>query len=96
MEPHDLIRLELICRSYDVEPSFIDELFECGLIKLIEHDNDRFIEASHIHLLESMIHLHYDLDINVPGIETIHHLVERVEALQEEIRVLKNRLLQDF
>jgi hypothetical protein len=36
--------------------------------------------------------LHYDLDINLEGIEAITCLLDRVRSMQEEIRELRNRL----
>jgi len=36
--------------------------------------------------------LYHDLEINIAGIEAITHLLERVEQLQEEMRVLRNRV----
>jgi hypothetical protein len=39
-----------------------------------------------------MVHLHYDLDINIEGIEAISHLLDRVDNLQRELITLKNRL----
>jgi hypothetical protein len=42
--------------------------------------------------LERIVRLHFELDINLEGIETITHLLERMEAMQENIARLKNRL----
>lgn len=36
--------------------------------------------------------MYYDLSINLEGIDAIHHLLKRVEQLQDEIFRLKNRL----
>ena len=42
--------------------------------------------------LEKFIRLYYELDINLEGIETITHLLQRINSLQDEIIILKNRL----
>ena len=39
-----------------------------------------------------MIRLHYELDINIEGIDAISHLLQRVDQLQDELRIMKNRL----
>jgi hypothetical protein len=39
-----------------------------------------------------MVRLHFDMDINIEGIETITHLLERIEQMQQEITQLKNRV----
>lgn len=51
-----------------------------------------FIPFSQLLELEKMIRLHYDLDVNVEGIDVIHHLVKKLEDAQNEIGRLKNRL----
>ena len=92
MATNDLIRVELICSSYSVEPSFIDSLYELGLIEITVVDENKFLEATKINDLEKMIRMHYDLDINLEGIETISHLLNQIYRLQEEMNMLKNRL----
>jgi hypothetical protein len=39
-----------------------------------------------------MARLYYEMDINVEGIETISYLLERMIALQQQVRDLSNRL----
>jgi hypothetical protein len=34
--------------------------------------------------------MHYDLDINIEGIETINHLLEKIDLLQKEILQLRS------
>ena len=92
MENDKLIRVEILCSSYSVEPSFIDSLFELGLIEITTVDEGRYLAAERINDLERMIRLHYDLDINLEGIETITHLLNQICQLQEEMNMLRNRL----
>jgi len=80
------------CEVYKVEASFINSLQEFGLIEVSVLEEKRFIDVRRIRELEKLIRLHYDLDINIPGIEAILHLLQRVNDLQGEISVLKNRL----
>jgi hypothetical protein len=54
-------------------------------------------ETSYIHKkqlpdLEKIIRFHSELDINIEGIETITHLLNRINELQNEITILKTRL----
>ena len=42
--------------------------------------------------LEKYTHLYYDLSINIAGIDAIHHMLERIELLQQEVRSLRNEL----
>jgi hypothetical protein len=55
-------------------------------------EENEYIEQEQIRELERMMRLHYDLDINLEGIEAINHLLDRVSRLQKEVRQLQNRL----
>jgi len=92
MENDEMITLEVVCINYEIEPSFIDSLLEYGLLEITTVENTRFLEMKRIRDLERWIHLHYDLDINLEGIQTISHLLERVTYLQDELSMLRNRL----
>jgi hypothetical protein len=39
-----------------------------------------------------MIHFHYELNINIEGIDAISNLLKQVNALQQELIATKNRL----
>ena len=87
-----MIRIDLICTGYNIEPSFIDSLLDTGLIDIVIVDENKFLENRYIDAFEKIIRLHYDLEINLPGIETIMHLMERMNMLQEEMNVLRNKV----
>lgn len=92
MEDKELIRIDVICSSYEVEPDFIDAVMDHGLIEVTTVDENRFVDAGQIRDLEKIIRLHYELDINLAGIETITHLLQRMQDLREELTMLRNRL----
>lgn len=94
MENEEMIRIELICTGYNVEPSFIDSLQDFGLIEIRTIDESKFLDATKINDLEKMIRLHYDLDINIEGIETIFHLLEQINRLQDDLNELRNKLMR--
>ena len=87
-----LIATNDFCTYHHVEYTFIDSLSEAGLIEIRVVDQKTFIPESELQKLERMIRLHHELDINVAGIEAINHLLQRVESLHEEMRVMRNRL----
>lgn len=95
MDNEELIPAPLFCRHYNIELSFIDSLRDFGLIELTAQEQTYFIRKEQIGEIEKMIHLHYDLDINLEGIDAIAHMLRRMEDLQKEVLVLKNRLYQD-
>ena len=92
METDDVIGIEILCTSYNVEPSFIDQLLDYGLISIVTRDEGRFVSSREINSFEKILRLHYDMDINFEGIDTIIHLLERMEQLQAELNELRNKL----
>ena len=79
-------------RIYEVEETFIDSLAELGLVRLTGDGDERFGEYADLEQLEQFIRWHHDMDINVEGIEALHHMLMRVKLLQAEIDSLKNEL----
>jgi chaperone modulatory protein CbpM len=88
----NLIATTDICTYHEVEYTFISSLGEAGLVELTVVNETTYIPETELQKLERMIRMHHELEINVAGIEAITHLLERVEQLQEELRVLRNRL----
>lgn len=92
MENERLITLETLCSHYKVETTFIQSLNDYGLIEIIRIDETEGIDRDHLTDMERLINLHYDLNINMEGLDAICHLLKKVEAMQKELRVLRNRL----
>jgi hypothetical protein len=92
MQTEFLITVEEFCTNYNVEISFISSLQKTGLIEFTNIKNSRFIDSDQLVQLEKFVRLYYDLDINLEGIETINHLLGRIESMQTEIITLSNRL----
>lgn len=79
-------------RIYEVEEAFIASLHEVGLIRVIDLDDDRFIEYEDLSDLEQFIRWYYEMDINVEGIDALRHMLQRVRSLQSEIAQLRHEL----
>jgi chaperone modulatory protein CbpM len=92
MAKKHLIATTDICLYHDVEYTFITSLSEAGLLKLSVVNKTAYIPESELQRLEKMIHMHHELEINIAGIEAIAHLLDRIEQMQEQMRVLKNRV----
>lgn len=92
MYSNDTIPAEEFCSHYKAELSFITSLQQVGLIEIISVEKDYYIPHSQLPKLEQLVTLHYDLDINLEGIDAISHLLDRVKSLQFEVTALKNRL----
>jgi hypothetical protein len=79
-------------KIYEVNESFIESLHESGLIHPEQVDHEPFIKYTELADLEQFIRWHCDMDINVPGIEALYHMLNRVRALQLELEELRNEL----
>jgi len=79
-------------RIYEVEETFIASLQEVGLIRVVDQDDDRFIEYEDLSDLEQFIRWYYEMDINVEGIDALRHMLQRVRSLQSEIAQLRHEL----
>lgn len=86
------LRYSECLRIYEVEESFIESLQEVGLIQLIDQDEDRFVAYDDLSDLEQFIRWYYEMDINVGGIDALHHMLQRVRSLQSEITQLRHEL----
>lgn len=84
--------IEEFCRYYSVEVSFIKELNSSGIVELTSQNDGFYISHEQIPSLEKYINFHYNMDINIEGVEAIHHLLTRIELLQKELQQLKHNL----
>ena len=92
MEERKLIPAKEICSHHKIEISFIQSLHDYGLLEITTTDEDCFLQPEQLDDLEKMIRLHYDLHINLEGIDAIQHLLQRMEDMEQEMNELKKRL----
>lgn len=92
MKNEGLIAASDFCRYYKVENSFIHALQNYGLVEITTIEQTQFINAEKLNELEKFARLHYDLDINLEGIEVINYMIEKIKSLKEEVSNLKQRL----
>lgn len=87
-------RTEIIS-IYNIEYNFFDELTAAGLLEVEQDQDDLYLAIDHLHRLERYANLHYDLDINIPGIEVIDRLLKQLKELEEENLRLKIHTAKD-
>lgn len=92
METQDLIPIKIICKRYNIPVSFIHTLQDFQLIEIITEKDGFYIHTTQIKEVEKMMRLHYDLEINLEGVDAIYNLLKQVESLKKEINTLHNRL----
>ena len=92
MENEELIAVELFCTHHQVEFSFINELSHSGLVQVTNIEEKNFLPATELQKLEQLVRMHYELEINLEGLEAISHLLDRLRLLQTEMTSLRNQL----
>lgn len=92
MRNEEMVAANEFCTSHNVEISFLYSLSESGLLEITNVEETVFINQEQLPELEKLVRLHYDMDINLEGIEAIHHLLQQMKTMQDEMRVLKNKL----
>jgi len=53
---------------------------------------EQYIDEEELKKLERFSNLYYELEVNPQGIQVASHLLDKVERLQNEILLLKNKL----
>ncbi len=91
MNQNKLLMSECI-RIYDVDEDFLQSLSESGLIHLEKENEQDFLLEEELDMLEQFVRWHYDMDINIGGIEALHHMLSRVQEMQKEIEDLRNQI----
>jgi chaperone modulatory protein CbpM len=88
----EVITITEYCIRYQADVSFIDALEQNGLVSVIVINEERCIGYDQLSQLEHYSRLYYDLDINIEGIDVVHHLLEKVKSMQDYIHSLETRL----
>lgn len=87
-----LILVQEFCIHHHIETNFIYSLRDYGLIDVISNEGNEFLSADKLNQLEKIVRLHYDLDVNVEGIDVILHLLQQLEDAEHEVHKLKSQL----
>ena len=78
----ETISEEEIIRLYNIEVSFFNDLVSSGLIQTEVINNTTYLHYDQLSAFERFTNWHYDLEVNMAGLEIIHHLLEQIEALK--------------
>ena len=89
---NELIIVTDYCDKCHIDPSFIDRLEDWDLIATQMEDGRRCLSFAQLPDVERYSRMYYDLDINMEGIDAIHHLLQRMDEMQQEIDRLRSML----
>jgi hypothetical protein len=92
MPDEEIILLETFCSYNQIDQNFVETLESHGLISFSYLENQRYIFRDEVVQLEKFSRMYYEMNINVPGIDALNHLLEKIKQLQKETESLKARL----
>ncbi|MFD0836076.1 chaperone modulator CbpM [Mariniflexile aquimaris] len=92
MESQQYISIKELCVHHNIPTQFIMQLHDFQLIEIITIDNNQYLYETQIKDLERLIRLHFELEINLEGLDAIHHLLQQIETLKQDIVYLNNKL----
>lgn len=86
------ISIEEVIRVYQVDYSFLDALIDSELLHPETENNIRYIVHDELSALEKFMNWHYDMEVNLAGIEIINKLLQQLDQLQQENLRIKKRV----
>lgn len=86
------ISREELVKIYNIEITFFDELVDVGLLNVETENETRYLLYEDLPVFERFTNWHYDLEINLPGLEVISDMLRKMEDLKRRNRDLMNKL----
>lgn len=86
------ISREELIKLYNIEMSFLESLEDSGLLHIQIENEVKYVSYSDLPALERFTNWHYDLDVNMPGIEIISNLLQKIETMQQE----RKKMIEQF
>ncbi|HCA08279.1 MULTISPECIES: chaperone modulator CbpM [unclassified Chryseobacterium] len=86
------ISREELVKIYNIEITFFDELVDVGLLNVETENEIRYLLYEDLPVFERFTNWHYDLEINLPGLEVISDMLRKMEDLKRRNRDLMNKL----
>ena len=92
MNSENYIQIEVYCERTKTPIEFIDDLLEFEMIEVQQIENKIYVEPQYLVEIERIYRLREDLGINMEGIDTLNHMIEKVNRLEKELKLLRDRL----
>lgn len=86
------ISREDLVKIYNIEITFFDELVSSGLLNIQTENEICYVMYEDLPTFEKLTNWHYDLEINLPGLEVIHEMLKKMDDLRLKNRELMNKL----
>jgi len=89
---HSLLSVEVLARAAGVQVGTVEVLVRYLLIEPSTNvGSDQLFPTSVIDRLQQIVHLRQDLGVNFAGVAVILEMTERLERMQRELELLRQR-----
>lgn len=92
MEMNDLILISAFCVAKRIDTTMIYSMEETGLVEIIRYQGENYFSQHTLPKVEKIIQLHIDLQLDFESLEIISGLLDKIESLQEENRLLRRQI----
>lgn len=86
------IKITEYCENEKIESSFVLELNREGILHIEKHEETDYIFQEDLPQLEMFARWHYELGVNLEGIDAMRHMLERIKKMQQQIQQLERKL----
>src|ERR1700722_3302649 len=89
---HSLLTLEDLANAAGLHPELVDTFFRYRLVEPTMHTGScPLFSTSSVERLRRILRVRHDLGVNLAGVAVILQMMEQIEDLQAELRLLCNR-----
>jgi DNA-binding transcriptional MerR regulator len=89
---HSLLTLEELASAAGLSPELVDVFVRYQLVEPAANTNScPLFHASTVDRLQRILRLRHDLGVNLAAVAVILEMIERIEDLQTELRLLRSR-----
>ncbi len=92
MQTENFILVNHYCEHTQTPLDFIYSLQEFGFIEIKQIESNVYVEPNDLVEIERISRLQHELGINLEGIDALNHMMQRVNRLENELRIMKERL----
>jgi phage terminase small subunit len=92
MEKENLILVSHYCQQTRTSIEFIESLQDYGFIQVLLIEERNYVHSQDITEIERINRLQEELGINLEGIDAINHVLQKVNQLEKELKMVKERL----
>lgn len=92
MEKENLILVSYYCQQTRTSIEFIESLQDYGFIQVLFIEEHNYVHPQDITEIERINRLQEELGINLEGIDALNHVLQKVDRLEKELKMVKERL----